>query len=236
MRPIYDQLMKQAAMMPGRSTAQPNIKSSHCQGRLGGMPWSRFLREQAQQLRGEVSLGWLTAQAGSVLPGLLLALTALPSLLPVPGIGNLTGGALFLMAWGIWRGQTRLQLPARLAALQLPAPQAARLLRLLAWVYDFASLHLRRRALRWVGRSGWVWSACPVAAMALVIFLPIPLGNVFGTLSLVALGLGHALEDGLAVLAAWALSALTLAYTALLPWGLLVFGERLWGAWVSGGG
>jgi hypothetical protein len=66
--------------------------------------------------------------------------------------------------------------------------------------------------------------------MGVVIFLPIPLGNVFGAVALMVLGLGHSLEDGWAVAAGWVLSGLTLLYTLLLTWGLAALGEQLWGA------
>jgi hypothetical protein len=41
-----------------------------------------FLRLQASRIRGDVTLGWVAAQGGGVLPGLLIVLTAVPSLLP----------------------------------------------------------------------------------------------------------------------------------------------------------
>lgn len=239
LRALCDHLMTSASMaLQAFKRSRVNINPSHSSRKLMAMSTSLsdFLRGQAERLQGEVTLGWLTAQAGSVIPGLLLVLTALPSVLPVPGVGNLTGGALVLMAHAIWRGQRCLNLPARLAGMRLSAPHAARLLRLLAWMHDAASLHLRRRGLQWVGDRGWAWAALPVAAMGVVIFLPIPLGNVFGTIALVVLGLGHALEDGLAVVAAWMLSALTLVYTVALPWGLATFGQALWVSWFSAGG
>lgn len=197
---------------------------------------AEFLRLQASRLREEVTLGWLTAQGGSVLPGLLIVLAAVPSLLPIPGVGNVTGSALVALAVSIWRGRHPLELPAKVQAWRLSPGSASRLLRILAWLHECAARYLKPRAPSWVGTRAWAWAAWPVAAMGVVIFLPIPLGNVFGAVALVVLGLGHSMEDGLAVAVGWALSGLTLLYTLALTWGLAALGHQLWQAverWVG---
>ena len=192
------------------------------------MSLAEFLRLQASRLRGDVTLGWVAAQGGSVLPGLLIVLTAAPSLLPVPGVGNVTGSALVALAFSIWRGQRPLDLPQRMQAWRLSPGHAGRLLRLLAWMHESACRHLKPRATAWVSARAWAWAAWPVAAMGVVIFLPIPLGNVFGAVALMVLGLGHSVEDGLAVALGWALSGLTLLYTVGLAWGMAALSQQLW--------
>lgn len=192
------------------------------------MTQGEFLRWQAANLQGEVTVAWLSAQAGSGVPGLVLVLTALPSVLPLPGVGNITGSALVLMAWAIWRGQEALWMPARLAALRVPTLHAGRLLRLLAWLHDQAARHLHPRASQCVGPRSWNWTALPVALMGVVIFLPIPLGNVLGAVAVASLGLGHSLDDGLAVVLGWVLTVLTLLYSLGVTWGLTTFGQALW--------
>ncbi|MEY2731061.1 MAG: hypothetical protein RL584_2187 [Pseudomonadota bacterium] len=191
---------------------------------------AHMLRLQASRLRGEVTLGWLTRQGGSVFPGWLIVLAAAPSLLPIPGVGNITGCALLALAVSIWRGHHPLELPARVQAWRLSPASAGRLLRTLARLHESAARYLKPRAPSWVGTRAWTWTAWPVAAMGVVIFLPIPLGNVFGAVALVVLGLGHSMEDGLAVAFGWALSGLTLLYTLALTWGLGVLGHQLWQA------
>lgn len=192
------------------------------------MTLAEFFRMQANRLRGEVSLGWLSAQGGAVLPGLLIVLAAAPSMLPVPGVGNITGSALVALAVSIWRGQRPLALPPKVQAWTLSAQQAGRLLRLMAWLHEAAGRYMRPRAPAWVSERAWTWAAWPVAAMGLVIFLPVPLGNIFGAVSLMVLGLGHSVEDGWAVAVGWALSGLTLLYTLALSWGMAALGQGLW--------
>lgn len=189
------------------------------------------LRQRAGRVREPVTLGALLNREGSALPGLVLVLTAIPSLLPVPGVGNVTGIALVVMAVSIWNGCEGLMLPRRVAGLCLTAAQASRLLRGLAWLLELGKRWLSPRGDRWLGPRSWAWSAWPVAVMGVIIFLPIPLGNVLGALSLVALGLGHSAEDGLAVLAGWVLSTLTVVYSLALSWGLAIAGQALWASW-----
>lgn len=191
------------------------------------MDLADFLRSQASRLRGDVTVGWLAAQGGASLPGLMVVLAAAPSLLPLPGVGNATGSALVALALAIWRGQKPLTLPAKVQSWKLSAPQACRLLRLLAWTHEQARRHLKPRAPGWVSDRAWMWAAWPVAAMGVVIFLPIPLGNVFGAVALMLLGLGQSVEDGLAVALGWLLSGLTLAYSLALSLGMAALGQQL---------
>jgi hypothetical protein len=186
-----------------------------------------FLRLQASRLSTEVTLGWVAAQGSAVLPGLLIVLAAALSMLPVPGVGNVTGSALVALAFSIRRGHRPLQLPSKLQGWKLSPGHAGRLLRMLAWLHETASRYFKPRASFWVSDRAWAWAAWPVAAMGVVIFLPIPLGNVFGGVSLVVLGMGHSVEDGLAVAVGWILSGLTLLYTAALTWGLTALGHQL---------
>jgi len=211
----------------GRSIPhQPVMKATH----TGPMNVAQMLRLQAGRLRGEVTLGWLTRQGGAVFPGWLIVLAAAPSLLPIPGVGNVTGCALLALAVSIWRGHHPLELPARVQAWRLSPTSAGRLLRTLARLHESAARYLKPKAPGWVGTRAWTWAAWPVATMGVVIFLPIPLGNVFGAVALVVLGLGHSMEDGLAVAFGWALSGFTLLYTLALTWGLAVLGHQLWQA------
>jgi hypothetical protein len=205
---------------------QPVMQGAH----TVSMNVAETFRSQANCLRGEVTLGWLIQQGGSAFPGLIIVLAAAPSLLPIPGVGNITGSALVALAAAIWRGRHPLELPAKVQAWRISPGNASRLLRLLAWLHELASLFLKPRAPAWVSPGAWVCAAWPVAMMGVVIFLPIPLGNIFAALSLVVLGLGHSMKDGLAVAFGWALAGLTLAYTLVLTWGLAALGYHLWQA------
>ena len=148
-------------------------------------------------------LAQLAQLQGRSMQGTVLVLLAAPCALPVPGIGNVLGLAMVVMASALWRGDDCSHLPQRIARLQLPARCARRVLRMLAWVYALANRWSRQRLCHIaVVRPRRSWLAGKLGLMGVVIFLPIPFGNVLPALAVVLLGLGLALRDGLAVLLA----------------------------------
>ena len=183
------------------------------------------LRAAADALTdGPVALSHLADLHGHGTRGALLVLLSAPSVLPLPGVGNMAGIGLLLLAWAIWRGQPGHQLPARVAGWQLSAPSARRVLGLLAGVYATAGRWLRGRLPGLVdGSAGWL--APKVGLMGGLIFLPIPFGNVLPALALSLLGLGLLFRDGVAVLLSLVAGGVAVAYTMALgvlawQWGL----------------
>ena len=63
------------------------------------------------------------------------------------------------------------------------------------------------------------WLAPKIALMGVVIFLPIPFGNVLPALAITALGVGLSLRDGAAVVGAALLAIASTAYTLALAAG-----------------
>jgi hypothetical protein len=150
--------------------------------------------------------------------------------LPVPGVGNVFGLALMLLALAMWRGQGHAPLPPRVARCELSGPWAQRVLRLLARCYALAERLARPRlGLLASPRASRSLLAPKVGLMGALIFLPIPLGNVLPALALVLLGLGLAFRDGLAVILAAVAGVGALAWTAAI-------GTAAWAAtwaWVA---
>ncbi len=146
----------------------------------------------------------------------LLMLYALFCLMPVGGVGNVFGVALWWLSWQWARGQQQLVLPERVAGIRLNARLSIITLRALASGYQAAGRWLRPR---WFGlQAPWTqaWWASWIALQAVVIFLPVPLGNTLPAFSLVALGLGRLLADGLMHAASLVLGVLGLVYMAAL--------------------
>ncbi len=183
------------------------------------------LRAAAAQLTGApVPLSHLADLHGGAACGSLLVLLSVPSVLPMPGVGSVLGLGLMLLALAMWRGQACQQLPARVAGWQLSAHWAGRVLGLLARFYALAGRWSRARWLHLVD-GPQAWLAPGVGLMGVLIFLPIPFGNVLPALSLSLLGLGLVFRDGLAVLVAMLVGGVAVAYTAVLgvlawQWGL----------------
>jgi hypothetical protein len=183
------------------------------------------LRNAADALTGEpVALSHLADVHGGAARGTLLVLLSAPCVLPVPGVGNVLGIGLLLLALAMWRGQASHQLPGRVAGWQMPSHWAQRVLGLLARFYDLASRWSRERLPQLVdGHQPWL--APKVGLMGALIFLPIPFGNVLPALALSLLGLGLVFRDGLAVLLSLLAGGAAVAYTAGLgvlawQWGL----------------
>jgi hypothetical protein len=162
----------------------------------------------------------------------LLMLMALLSSLPIAGAGTLISLGIFALAWAWLRGRDTLLLPDPLARLTLNATWTRRCLHGLAWTYERADRWLCPRWQALCQGRARFWWALWIGLMGLVIFLPLPLGNVLPSLSLMLLSLGWMFRDGLAMLvsALTGVGALGYAFTfghlALSAWQHL-------GAWAG---
>lgn len=189
-------------------------------------PLHERLRAAAAELQSDrVSLAEMAAAHGPAAQGTLLVLMAVPCLLPVAGVGTLLGLGLVAVALAMWRGHELVCLPPRVAGMALPRQGAQRVLGLMAGFYDFASRWSRERLTHLVRTGSCRWLATGVGAMAVLIVLPIPFGNVLPALALSLLGLGLVFRDGLAVLLAMLAGGAAVAYTTTLGvlawhWGL----------------
>ncbi len=177
------------------------------------------LSAAADQLADErVPLGRLADAHGASAQGSLLVLLAVPCVLPIAGVGTVLGWGLIALAWAIWRGDGHFRLPDRVAGLSLSRDSAQKVLRRLAQVYDRAERLSRERLAHLVGPAMRGWLGAKAAAMAAVIILPLPLGNVLPAVSLLLLGLALVFRDGLAVILSTLFAGLTVAYTGALGW------------------
>lgn len=185
------------------------------------------LQRHAAELRDgpAVTLGELAHVHGPTLPGSLLVLVSAPCALPIPGVGNVLGVTMVLMALTMWRGSDWTVLPARVSRLQLSATMARRVLLMLAAVYRLAARCSRQRLSGLTELRRRTWLAPKLALMGVVIFLPLPFGNVLPALAVTVLGVGVACRDGLAVLCAAVLAIASVAYAAAVAasaWAWLV--------------
>ena len=193
---------------------------------------ARRLRAAAEALEDQpMRLQQLFRLHGRAGPGALLVVLTVPCLLPLPGAGTLMSLGLAALAWMIWRYFPRLVMPRRVGRLQLSAAMARRALHTLAWLYEQAARVMRARLRWWVQPGHRVWLAPLVAAMALVIFLPIPFGNVVPAVALLLIGLGLVFEDGLALLAGAALGVLLVFGLVALTVSGAQWLPQVWAAW-----
>ncbi len=176
----------------------------------------RLTLRELLQLHGEAS--------GAV----LLMLMALLSTAPIAGAGTVLSLGIFALAWAWLRGHDSPQLPDKLASLRLNETWTRRCLHSLAWTYERAERWLRPR---WTGLSharARFWWALWIALMAVLIFLPLPLGNVLPGTSLMLLSLGWLFRDGLALLVSAATGAVGVGYAVSM-------GHLAFAAWQHAG-
>jgi hypothetical protein len=149
-----------------------------------------------------ISLGDLVDIFGKRAFGALLFVFAVPVALPIaiPGISAILGAPLIFLTWQLMRGQPEPWLPAVMRSrsvrqvdlvglLRRALPYVRRLERLvgprLSWL-------ARGRAERVIGGLAFV--------LALILFLPVPFGNVVPAVSIAILALAVLERDGVAVI------------------------------------
>ena len=190
------------------------------------------LRTAAAALEGQtMSLQQLFRLHGRAGPGALLVVLSVPCMLPIPGAGVFMSMGMVMVAWMIWRYYPRLVMPRKVGRWKLSATMARRALHTLAWMYDQASRVMRVRMAWWLQPLHRIWLAPLVALLALVIFLPIPFGNVLPAAVLMLIGLGLVFEDGLAILIGVVLGVTLLAVLIALGSGMTHWASELWMVW-----
>lgn len=174
------------------------------------------LRAAAGQLPpGPVPLSALAEAHGGAWQASLLVLLAAPCLLPIPGVGTVLSLALGLLGLMLWQAP-RPDLPSRLGRVSLPREGVTRSLALLARFYDVAYRLTRPRLTLLAGPSARWWLGPMTVAMAVLIFLPIPFGNLLPAVALMLAGVALAARDGLVMLASLSVGAGALALSAAL--------------------
>jgi hypothetical protein len=194
----------------------------------------RAAREHAVGARAPVAdpadvrlnLAELLRLHGDSSTAVVLMLMALLTVVPIAGAGTVLSLGILAVAWGWARGHDSVDLPERLGALSLNERWTGRCLHGLAWMYGRANRWLRPRWSVWShGATRWGWGVW-IALMAAVIFLPLPLGNVLPSLSLILLSLGWMFRDGVALMVSALTGLAALAYTASLAHLLVQLVDR----------
>ena len=149
----------------------------------------------AAQSGDRLSLSDLLDLHGEASPAVLLLVLSVLCVLPVYGVGTALSFAILAMAWrwgALTRGGTGLGtgLSDRLGQLSLNETWSRRCLHGLAWMYATAGRCLRTRWTALCHPRTGPWWGLWIALMGLVIFLPLPFGNVLPSISLVLLSLG----------------------------------------------
>ena len=185
----------------------------------GGQTLSAVLLALAAQTdRERLSIGDLLAALGDRALGALLFIFAFPNVLPMPpGTSTLLGAPLIFLAAQLMLGRGP-WLPAVLSRRSLAHADFAVLVRRVVPGLQRAERLLRPR-LPWVARPPMEYALGAVCLLlALVLVLPIPLGNMLPALAISLIALAVLERDGL-----WALAGLVVAVVSAVVVSGVVF-------------
>jgi hypothetical protein len=146
--------------------------------------------------RETATVGDLVVAMGDRAFGALLLCFALPNLLPIPGVSTVMAVPLIYVALQLVCGKENCCLPRSVTRRTLRWKYFDRLLPYIAR----AERVLRPRLSPLVSPGGERFIGLLVIALAAILFLPIPLGNVAPAMSVAILGMALIQKDGLAAL------------------------------------
>lgn len=182
---------------------------------------AQLLQRLPQELPEKVTLAGLLDKLGDKAIAFVLLVFAIPAIIPTPGIpaGMIFGTALAILSLQIIFGAKSMKLPVFLGRLsvsrsiiELTAEKAAPRLAKLE-----SLLRPRGHVLtRMLGSAGL---GVVVFVMAVLIALPIPFGNVLPGLAVLAIALGLAQRDDVAVLVGLVLAVLSVLTSVALIYG-----------------
>lgn len=188
-----------------------------------------LLKGLPDELPANVTLAGLLDKLGDKAMAFVLLVFAIPAIIPTPGIpaGMIFGTALAILSLQIMFGSRTLTLPGFLGRLSVSrsiieltaekaAPRLAKLESLLRPRGHLLARNLKGPAIGVV-----------IFLMAVLIALPIPFGNVLPGLAVLAIALGLAQRDDVAVLIGLSLAVVSLATSIALVYG----GWALISAW-----
>lgn len=165
-----------------------------------------------------IAIGDVVRRLGSKGFGLALIGLALPAMIPIPGpFGMVTGLCLVLVAWQMLSGRRRLVLPSFVADRHIKVGGLRQVIeRAVPWLHRLEAVMQQDRWRSLTGKSSRVLMGVPVLVLAVVLALPIPLGNIGPVVSLIVIGLSLMTRDGLALMIGLGLTLATVAWTAVL--------------------
>lgn len=172
-----------------------------------------------------VTLGEMVDALGGAGIGLTLLMLALPSFIPIPGLptGVVFGAAMAILSVQIMLGADRLVLPERLRRFSLPrGPVVKGGLWVAPW-FRRVEWMLRPRLPALSGRIASFVLVLPIFVHAVMILLPIPLGNQLPALAIIAFAFGLIERDGVAIIVGALVSVVAVAWNM----AIVVFGAEL---------
>lgn len=165
-----------------------------------------------------ISVRDLSAQLGDRGFGLMLLLFALPNTipLPIPGVSTLTSLPLIFFAAQLCLGKERIWLPGWVANRQIPMSKLRPLIqKSLPWLVRLEKM-VKPRLDKITTRNFERFAGGLILLLALLIALPIPLGNLPLGIAMAVLALAITERDGIFMITGWLLTVFALCFFAAL--------------------
>lgn len=196
--------------------------------------FSEVLQDLAAEGGERIAIADILTAFGDRAFGALMLVFAAPNILPTPpGTSSVLGAPLLFITFQLMLGRPVLWLPRLITQRSVARADFARLVdRMVPWLAKAERL-LRPRLSLLIGPvpDRFIGAACLL--LAVILFLPIPLGNIVPALAISAFAIGLVERDGIAVSVGWAVSACAIgvlaAVSAALWAALRAFLETLFG-------
>ena len=180
-----------------------------------GRRLSEVLGALAEQDAAEISLADLLSTFGDRAFGAFMLVFAAPNLLPLPpGSSAVLGLPLIIVAAQLALGLRVLWLPEFIRRRSLPRETFRRLAGAVSAHLPRVERILRPRLAALTGPVPDRLIGLAVFVLAVILFLPIPGGNILPGLAITAFSLGLIERDGLAIAFAWLATVVSLAVVA----------------------
>ena len=191
------------------------------------LPLSEVLRRIADQPEPTISVGELAERFEGRAAGALLLIFGLACTLPLPpGSTTIIGAPLVLLASQVAFGVPVPWLPPRLRARSVQVEHLRKgLPRAVVWLERVEAVSRPRLAFLF-GSWGYRLIGLVCLVLALVLILPIPLGNMLPAAAVSVLSLSLVLKDGVLALLGFALAGCSAGVLVLAAGLILQFAER----------
>lgn len=160
-----------------------------------------------------VTLAELLVETSEQSFGLVMALLALPFLLPMPpGVSTISGSGCILLGLQMLAGWKAPWLPKRIAQLKLPQAFMEKLLKLVQSITKLLEKFVRPR-MPWLVNNPSIWriNGLCICWLAVLLMLPIPLTNPIPTVGILLFVFAMLEADGLLMCVSY---GMTLVITA----------------------
>lgn len=150
-----------------------------------------------------ISLGHLIDAFGNRASGALLFIFAVPVALPIaiPGISAVLGAPLLFLSWQLMRGREQPWLPEVMRSRSFRRVDFAKMIRRIVPSIRRVERLIGPRLTWLTSRRGQQVIGFLAFVLAVIMFLPIPFGNVVPALAIAMLGLAVLERDGVAAIA-----------------------------------